>query len=150
MRPSITFADFTLTRPPLPLRTCRSHEGSIAPVAGSMRTVPTWVSPLTLVKSPTARSLPLGSSTRSLTWLLKSKVWPVHTPVVASKAARPLEVIAEPFLPFWTPVKLPPTYMVEPTCSKAWTWMLPSWMEPLRLPVTPHAVGLAYSETEAF
>ena len=94
--------------------------------------------------------LAAGQLDEVLDLVVEVEVWPVHTPVVASKAARPLEVIAEPFLPFWTPVKLPPTYMVEPTCSKAWTWMLPSWMEPLRLPVTPHAVGLAYSETEAF
>ena len=145
-----TFAALTVTTDALPLRICRSHEGSIWPVAASIRTVPTWVSPLTLVKSPTASSLPPGSSTRSFTWLLKSKVWPVQSPVVASKAARPRLVVSEPFLPFCTPVKLPPTYMVEPTCSKAWTWILPSWIEPLRLPVTPHVVGVANSETDAF
>ena len=143
--------DLTETRPPLvPVRACRVHDGSIWPVAGSIRTVPTWVSPLTFVKSPATRSLPPGSSARSLTWLLKEKVCPFHSPVVTSKPARPEDAISWPFLPFCTPVKLPPTYMVEPICSKAWTWILPSLTEPLRLPVTPQDIGEANSEAVAF
>ena len=82
-----------------------------------------------------------------MTCPLKSKVWPVKSPVATSKAARPREEISVPLSPCLTPVKLPPTYMVEPTWAKAWTWMLPSFTEPLRLPLTPHEVLAAYCET---
>ena len=37
--------------------------------------------------------------------------------------------------------------MVEPTWANAWTWMLPSFTEPLRLPLTPHEVFAAKLET---
>ena len=107
------------------LRSFSVHEESMAPVAVSMTTVPTCSSPLTRVKSPTASRRAPGSSTRSLTWLLKAKDCPFHSPDDASKPARP-EVCAFVEPTRATPVKLPPTYMVEPTCSKAWTWALPS------------------------
>ena len=97
----------------------RSHEGSIAPVDGSMTTVPMWASPLTRVKSPATRRRPSGSARRALTCALKSKAWPVQSPVFTSKAARPREDFSAPFSPCLTPVKLPPTYMVDPTCAKA-------------------------------
>ena len=84
---------------------------------------------------------------RSFTWLLKLKVMPVKAPVFTSNAARPRDSVTAPSAPERTPVKLPPTNMVEPTCSKVWTWILPSALEPLRLPVTPHWVGAANSET---
>ena len=104
----------------------RFQSGSIWPVAGSSTTVPTCSSPLTYVKSPTASSLPEGSVSRSFTWLLKLKAMPVKAPVFTSNAARPRDSVMAPSAPERTPVKLPPTNMVVPTCSKAWTWMLPS------------------------
>ena len=63
--------------------------------------------------------LAAGQLDEVLPRLLKSKVWPVQSPVLTSKAARPREAVSEPFSPCLTPVKLPPTYMVEPTCASA-------------------------------